>query len=180
MQYIKDNIYYLNLQEIKQLCKKYDISHNVYYRYEGIVHKSNIMLRKAKIIKNIILHIHNKKISKYIIPEINACFDDIKLELNNNIYFGQFKWTDMKKIFPEDFKPVLCHLMLYDLWKKNNTITYKKFIKFYKKNEKKYDSIEHPEWKYIEDNKNSKIKNWKVLRTKIAKKVIKEIKNIFL
>jgi hypothetical protein len=136
-------------------------------------------LRKAKILKNIIKCLERKKVSKYIIPEINVCFEEsTKPKLNDIMYFGQFKWSDSKKIFLKEFKPVLCHLMLYDLWHKKKTITYRKFIKFYKEHEMQYANIEHPEWKYIEDNKDNKVKNWKLLRTKIAKKVIKEIKKV--
>src|SRR5579863_8432392 len=142
MEYIKNNIYYLNLEEIKQICTKYNIPFHVYYKYQNILYQSNTMLRKGKIIKNILKSLDNKIVRKYIIPEINVNFERPKYSLNHNIYFGQYKWTDAKhKIFPNYFKPVICQLMLFNLWHKNKTFTYKDFIKYYDKHYEKYDAL---------------------------------------
>jgi hypothetical protein len=181
MEFIKQNIYYLNLNELSQICTKANIPYKVYYRYNSKVNKSNILLRKKYIIKNILKRISNKKINKYIIPEINVSFEkQNKVKLSDNIYFGQFKWTYAKnKIFPKTFKPVICHFMLYDLWKMNKTFTYEQFIKFYNSNQKTYENMEHPEWKYISDTKEgSKNNDWKNKRNKIAKKVISRVSKL--
>ena len=177
---IEDNIYYLNLKEIGYICSKYNIPYHVYYKYNDIVYKSNTLLRKGKIIKNILKKIHDKKVPKFIIPEINVSFNkNINPNLSDPVYFGQFNWTHIKKkLFPEFFKPVLCHLMLYDLWHKNKKITYRQFINYYKKHEVKYQKLEHPEWRYIEDTRNNNKVNWKKKRNKIAKIVLKNIEEI--
>ena len=118
--------------------------------------------------------------SKYTIPEINVNFSQKdSYQSDDNMYFGQYKWTDAKKnIFPHYFKPVLSHLMLYDLWHYDKTFTYKDFIKYYDKYHEEYENIKHPEWKFIEDMKNDDTKNWKTKRNKIANIVIKKIHQI--
>lgn len=169
MDYIKENIYYLNLKEIKKICEKYNIPYNVYFKYKSKLYKSGIMLRKGKVLKNILRTLDNQKVAKYIIPEINVNYDS-SYSLNSNVYFGHYKWTLAKKyIFPEYFKPVITQLMLYDLWKRNETFTYKQFIKYYDKYYNKYENLDHPEWKWINDK--DKV-DWKNKRNKIAKKMI--------
>lgn len=185
MDFVKKNIYYLNLSEIKSLCTSYKIPYKVYYEDDGKIHKSQIMLRKGKIIKNIIKTLDGKKVRKYIVPQINVNFDTTGsiYGLNNNIYFGQYKWTDAKKqIFPKYFKPVICQLMLFDLWEKNKSFTYKDFIKYYDKYYDAYDSLDHPEWKYIDSKRNNEIPGdkWKQTRRQIAKLCITKIKEIMI
>jgi hypothetical protein len=191
LEFIKENIYYLNLEELKTLCEKKNIYYKVYYRYKGDLHESDIFLRKKYILNNILKHIEKKKVDQYVIPEINVSFDLIdtksndktkisKIKLSDKVSFGKFKWTTAKnEIFPENFKPVLCHFMLYDLWKKNKSFTYKEFIKFYNDNHDKYAKMDHPEWKYISDNRDGnndrQSSDWKAKRTDISKKVIRYI-----
>lgn len=176
MEFIKENIYYLNVNELTKMCDKLSIPYNVYYIKNNELHKTNLIIRKRFIIENILKKLENKKTKMVTISETNVNFNELKKpKLSDKIYFGQFKWAIGKKLLI-NCKPAICFFMLYDLWQKNKNFTYSDFIKYYQKNSKNYEEDLHPEWKYIEyirEGNDNKL--WHKTRNSKAKIVMEKI-----
>src|SRR5579872_845676 len=105
MNTIKNDIYFLNIQELKTIAASYDIPIHVYYREDGTIKQSVFLLRKKKIIKNIIKKLvgKDKPIKKFIIPEINVGPATVnKIDKKTQVTWKAFRMATMKKFFSKN------------------------------------------------------------------------------
>ena len=175
-----DYIYYLNIVELKNICKKLDISVDIYLQRDDTLIKSGYYDDKKTMIDNIRTYHNNKKPKVSIYKKKVICFRElVSISSNDYIYFGQFK-NGNKKIFKlmqlltdGQFKFGSIGIdILRETWKKNKLITYQQFANEWIKrnNNKKIKK----EWKYLTDlhNKTINKEQWKEYRRSIAKHIM--------
>ena len=75
---IKDNIYYLNIKELKSICFKYDIPTNIYYYQDDLLKKSGHSLHKKLLVNNLLRYLDDKPTKKFIVHQNMVCFDKLK------------------------------------------------------------------------------------------------------
>lgn len=170
---------YLNIDELKFICDKFQIPYYIYYKYDNKTVKSSYIEPKMNLIKRIKYFLIKNKIKPAkIIDENLVNFDDIPKNLSENdyIYFGQYKngstiiYNLMNKLTNNKFHfGALSCFLIRELFFRNKLITYKKFAKLYLKYLNK--NIKHPEWQYI----NFKGNNWKEYRLNIKDYIFKFI-----
>lgn len=179
MDFINDNIYFLNIAELKNICQNLNID---YYYY---IEKNNSLIRgridkKINIIRNILRVLHNKNSKISIIPCNVVSFDKItNLTKKSKVYYRQYIngnkkiYNLMIKLTNQQFKfGVIAQDILYDHWKKGILLTYEQLADKWLK----YDKKIHPEWRFIEFvRQTGTIKGWKTYRKKMAILVIKKI-----
>jgi len=180
MEYIKQNIYYLNIEELKKICVHHNIIYTYYQEQDNKVIKINVLLRKGYIIQNILNFLMNKKITKKIIKECQVSIkSNNKPKLSDKIYFRQYRFhTAYKLLSPilnNEYEACVSHIMLYELWQTNKVITYKQFANYYDKHYDKYKHLDHPEWKFIDETRNGNRDQWTKKRQIIANKIMKYI-----
>lgn len=185
--FIKSNIYYLNLSELKNICNDYNIYY-LYYAEEKTNPKSlkqtNVIIRKKHIMKNIIKFIENKPIKKYIIKKEQISTNKrtiSKPNLSTIIFFNEYKFelgkTLLKNIVKNKYEACVSHIMLYKIWQHRKTYTYAQFAEYYDLHYDKIKNMDHIEWQYIDFlRKQNNPKDWINVRTNISNKVIKLIK----
>lgn len=183
---IEKDIYYLNLTELKKICE----GNNIHYCYylelnDNKLKKTNVIIRKKHIIKNIIKFLKNKSIVKNIIKkeQNSQQFNKQNINLQSNVFFDSYKFEIgknlLKKIIKNKYEACVSHVMLYKIWQKRKVYTYHEFAKYYDDNYDKIKNLDHDEWQYIDFiRKCNNINKWSEVRDKISKKVIKNIKTL--
>jgi hypothetical protein len=184
MDFIKKNIYYLTMEELKSIADTYNIPVHIYIeKKEGYYVKTSQVDRKRKIIKRILTYLKTGKINKPTIytKKVVNLYNNNNLTAISKVYYGQYKNGNQKilKLMKQltnnlfEFGAVSC-LILNKYWEKQIAPTYKEFAKEYVRVSKKETS--HPEWKYIEFMRIvGDRKQWHSIREKIAKKILRLI-----
>jgi hypothetical protein len=158
----------LNINELKQICNKFNISYNIYIEKNNKIIKTNEIDHKIIIINNILRFLKNNKI-----PNITLYKKEIinyekinNINKNDYIYYGQYKTTNkdilklMKILTNNKFKfGAISQKIIRLIWKKNKLITYEQFAnKWLKENDK---GINYEELAYNQFMKNNgNIKEW--------------------
>jgi len=181
MDYIKKNIYYLNMQELKDIANKYNIPIKIYAETPNLKQTCHID-RKNIIIDKIIKTLLGKPTRPTIYPKsVIRTTKIINLTPKSKVYYGQYKNGNnkilalMKKLTDGKFKygAISC-MVINKYWSKGKAPTYEQFAKTYMY---EYNNpIDHPEWQYIQFMRkyNDKSK-WTKIRSRIAKSVINKI-----
>lgn len=175
-----DDLYYLNISELKQLCNYLKIPYYFYKKNDnGDLIKLSYHLVKKDIVKKLIKLINNKNDKSIYEPIIikNKLFANkpilTNVKKNDFIYIDQYKngnkyiYNLLKKLTDNKFKiGSLSCFLIRKIFKNNILITYQNFAQMYLKHIDK--NIEHPEWMYI----NYKNDNWHNDRKNIADKIM--------
>ena len=164
----KELLLVLNINELKKICNKFNISYNIYIEKNNKIIKTTETDHKIIIINNILKFFKNNKI-----PNITLYKKEIinyekinNINKNDYIYYGQYKTTNkdilklMKTLTNNKFKfGAISQKIIRLIWKKNKLITYEKFAnKWLKENEK---GINYEELAYNQFMKNNgNIKEW--------------------
>jgi hypothetical protein len=178
MNYIKTNIYYLNIGELKIICKELNIDyHFKITKNHKLISKGTD--KKINIINNIIRVLQGKSSKSTIIPEKVIKFTKLNgITKTSKIYYGQYINGNkkilnlMKKLTNNKFKfGATAQEILFDHWKRGKLMTYNTFAKKWLK----YKPKVHPEWQYLQFIKNNPHSNWLNHRKKVSKQVISKI-----
>lgn len=178
---IFDNIYYLNIEELKKVCDLLKFSPFFFVEKNGKLKKERVD-KKITIIKNILKVIEGKLPTISIIPENVTNYNVLsRVSKNDLVYYGQYVSTNkkilklMKKLTNGSFKfGVISHDILYKYWKKGILLTYEELANEYLESSSKI----HPEWKYIEYiRENGTREGWEKHRSLKANEVLKLIKD---
>lgn len=179
--FIKKKIYYLNIQELENIAKKFNIPIHIFEQKDNQIIETNIREVKINIIKNILRLIIGKKLKQTIIPQNVINKSPIKnLNEYSKVYYGQFKSNNkqilnlMKQLTNNKYKNgAIAFIILRNLWSKGKLINYKEFAKLWLKENEKHDKP-NIEWAYLTDlNQGTNLDDWKNYRRKISKKIIK-------
>jgi len=179
MEFIKPNIYCLNIAELKKICHELGIDCYYYVRHNDKLVRGR-MNKKIIVIKNILKVLNHGKAKLTIIPANVVCFDKLKnIDKSSKVYYGQYINGNkqilrlMKKLTNNEFKfGVIAQDILFDNWRRSKLLSYNELAAKWLK----YKSKSHPEWNFIQYVRdNGSADGWKEYRKKLAKKVIKEI-----
>ena len=164
----KKLLVFLNIDELKQICNKYNISYNIYIEKNDKIIKTNEIDHKIIIIENILKYLKNKikpNITLYKKKIINYNKLD-NINKNNFIYYGQYKTTNidilklMKSLTNNKFHfGAISQKIIRLLWRKNKLITFEEFADKWMKEYNK--GINYEELAYNQFmKKNGNIKEW--------------------
>ena len=163
------NLIYLNIDELKIICGKLNISYNIYIEKNDKIIKTNEIDHKIIIINNIkkslkntkTIHIDNQLLSsptyKTLYKKNIINFDKLdNINENTYIYYGQYYTTNkdilklMKELTNDKFKfGAISQKIIRTIWKKNKLITYKEFANLWiNENNKQKLGINYPELAY--------------------------------
>lgn len=185
IEFIEDNIYYLNISELKRLTEKLNIPINIYIeKTKDLYTKTNQIDLKSDIIKKILKYLSGKRdlkptIYKYKVINFDPVYD---LTKNSFVYYGQYNSTNkeilklMKQLTNDHYKfGADSNYLIRKIWSKGKLITYEEFAELWLKDQKRNRS--HPEWRYLDDLKNGDIdmQQWKQQRKKIALQILKKL-----
>lgn len=169
LKFIMKNLIYLNIDELKIICEKLNISYNIYIEKNDKIIKTNEIDHKIIIINNIkkslknnkIINIDNKlpssPIYKTIYKKNIINFNKLdNINENTYIYYGQYYTTNkdilklMKELTNDKFKfGAISQKIIKTIWKKNKLITYKEFANLWiNENDKQILGINYPELAY--------------------------------
>ena len=175
-------IYYLNIEETEDICKKINISPyiHIYNKITKKYVKTNNKIKKTFLIDKILKFLLDRKLpTLYIFSPFIIKFEDIKNPIETDfIYYGQYDNNNdkiinlMKRLTNgKYYDGFVAENIVLKYWLKGILITYKQFAKKWLiEIEKKQIILE-----YIKD---LNIKDWNTYRQNIANKVIKEIKKL--
>lgn len=182
-----NDIYYLNISELKSICDAYSIDYIIYEQTGPNIFKKVGTDRKEIMIKKILNKIKGIKPITSIIPLKVINHNEIKtITHTDKVYYGQYKSTNTKilKYLKANtdstfhFGPIAIKI-LYDKWLLGKLITYKSFAKLWlKEYNKSLKNGPIPEWRYLTDLYNKVISRdeWKEYRKVKAKKMITLLK----
>lgn len=185
IKYIDQHIYYLNMIELTNICKKFNIDYQIYIEKEkNIFVKTNDKDVKKTLIKKIITYIKtSKRLPRTTYKHSVIKFEPVPQSLKKTdvCYYGQYKNGNqiilslMKKLTDNKFKfgAISCDI-LKTAWSQNKKITYQHLAnKWMSIHENTFD---HPEWAFIDFVRSTgSNQNWKKVRNDIAKKIMKLI-----
>jgi hypothetical protein len=183
---IKTDIYYLNIEELKDLCNYLRIPYDI-YEQTGVreFKKTGSIDRKEVIIKNILKKLQGSSIKASVIPlKVINKKQLTKITSKTLVHYGQVSSTNkiilkyLKQRTQGKFKfGAIALRIFWDTWKAGKLITYNQYASKWLKETAKHTKP-NKEWKYLNDLKDGNVdmKLWKSLRIKKAKKVIKIIK----
>ena len=193
----KNDLYYLNLKEIKYIfnlikkTKNINIPINIFYiNNQNKIIKSNDFEAKRYLINKLDNFFNNniRNFEKTIYNNNIVKIKDFKNNYtkNDKLLYGDFKSTNknllkfLKSITNNEFKfGAIAFLEAHKIWRKNKVVSLNSFSKIWLKAMKKYDG-KFPEWAYISDLKKGFDKSkWKKYRQNKADKIINKI-NIYL
>lgn len=178
---IVNDIYYLNMVEIKTFFKKHDLPYTIYEASAGgDLKKTSIIERKGQLIEKMKMWLNGQHVKPTVIPYcvINHT-EPLYLTKYSKVYYGQFNSTNdaiqrlLRQLTNNQFKfgAIAVHL-IWDLWIEGKLVTYNQFAKMWIWAN---DNHNNPliEWAYLTDMKKGMDRTkWKALRINKASKVL--------
>lgn len=184
---IKDDIYYLNMEELVTYFKKYQLPYTIYEATtDGKPKKTSIIERKGKLINKLKRFLKGGRVKPTIIP-LNVINHDelVGLTKKSDVYYGQFNSTNkkiiklLKGLTDDKFKfGAIAVQLAWDLWISGKLVTYEQYAKLWLN---KLERHKKPlkEWAYLTDIGVGVARDvWKIMRIKKATKVLKIINNV--
>jgi hypothetical protein len=182
MNILKDNLNFLDIKTLKQICDKYNIDYHIYIEINNNQYKKiNDTNHKEIIIKDILYYLKYNKLPKPTIYKKKIQNYNISNNLlpNNYIYYGQYKTTNknilkLLKLLTNNlfhFGAISQKIVKYN-WKKNKLLTYDELGKLWmKENSKgniKYDELAYNQFmkKIGDKTKWFELKNKKISEIK--------------
>lgn len=134
-------IYVLDLDLLKSICDKLDISYNIHIELpNGFIRKTSEVLHKEFIIQMILDKLLQNKSSKVIYSLKIQCYDTKRLTKKDYVYYGQYKTTNkniynlLLELTNNEFRfGAISQKIIKDYWRKNKLITYEQFAKLWMK-----------------------------------------------
>ncbi len=186
IQYIKKNIYVLDMKCLENICKKLNVDCKIYLETNDGIKKINESLHKEFIINKIFNVLEGGKDAKIIYSKNIQNYDPTdKLTPSDFVCYGQYKTTDknVKKLLigltDGKFKfGAISQKIIKKYWLKNKKITYKKFAHLwmieFNKGEIAFEELAYnnfmkqygdkQKWTKMKLDITNKFKNMKLLR----------------
>jgi hypothetical protein len=184
-----ENIYYLNMQELRGFCDTHGISYAIYFEGDdGRIRKSRDADRKGIVIDRV-LHFLNtgaikpravfaKSVVRFV-PTPSAPTE------TDRIFYGQYKDSDpnflalMKRLTNGSFEAgAISQEVLRACWTRGEAPTYREFAKLWLKAREDHTKP-NPEWAFLTDRaKGTAGTDWKQLRIRKAAAAMALLKKI--
>lgn len=176
--FIKENIYILDMTSLKNICNKLNLEYNIFIEKEDYIKKTSETLHKEFIIKNILNKVFFDKTTKVVYSsKIQNYNNTNNIKATDCVYYGQYKTTDknifkLLKVLTNDkfYFGAISQKIIKTYWKKNKLITYKEFAKIWLK-EAETQEIKYKELAYNQFMKTNGSKlQWKKLKKEVINK----------
>lgn len=139
LNYVKQNIYVLNIQQLNKICDKLGIDYNIYIETDDGMRKINDKLHKEFIIDKILGVLNGKKDRVVVYSKTIQNYGTTEhLKKTNYVYYGQYKTTDknvkriMVKLTNGKFKfGAISQKVVKKHWAQNKLLTYENFSKLW-------------------------------------------------
>jgi hypothetical protein len=186
---LRQNIYYLNMGELREFCDSHGIPYAIYFESEdGRVRKSRDADRKGIVIDRVLHFLNTGKIkprtvfAKSVVRFAPVPSVPVKTE---RIFYGQYKDSDrnflelMKQLTDGAFEAgAISQEVLRACWTRGAAPTYREFAKLWL-NARKDHTQPNPEWAFLTDRaKGIAGADWKQLRIEKASAAIAVLKKI--
>jgi len=184
-----ENIYYLNMQELREFCDSHGIPYAIYFETDdGRVRKSRDADRKGIVIDRVLHFLHTGAIKPHtVFAKSVVRFEPMPSAPteSDRIFYGQYKDSDpnflklMKRLTDGAFEAgAISQEVLRACWTRGEAPTYREFAKLWLKARKDHTKP-NPEWAFLTDRaKGIAGKDWKHLRVKKASAAIELLKKI--
>jgi hypothetical protein len=179
-----DDLNYLNTDEIKTFCNKHSIPYSIWVETkEGGRRKSKDDDRKGVILDRIHHYLQTGEIlPATCFPEGVVNFDDVPEDLKptDRLFYGQYDKQSssmvglLQRLTDGQFKSgAIARILAREFWSKGMAPTFQEFAQAWLK-AKENHKRPNPEWAFLSDRTDRKdTTDWKQLRTKKAKDVLK-------
>lgn len=174
---------YLNMGEIKTLCKKHDIPYVIWIeaRDQGR-RKTRNEDRKGVVLDRLRQYLKTGTIpAATCFPASVVCFDEppAKIKVTDRLFYGQYdpKRNGMvpllEKLTGGKFKHgALARILAREFWSKGIAPTYQEFASAWLRAQADH-TRPNPEWAFLSDRSAGKeTANWRQLRTRKARRVL--------
>ena len=184
-----ENIYYLNMQELREFCDARGIPYAIYFEAEdGRVRKSRDADRKGIVIDRVVHFLNTGTIR----PRTVFGKSVVRLEPmrsapteSDRIFYGQYKDSDsnflnlMKRLTGGKFEAgAISQEVLRACWTRGEAPSYREFAKLWLKAREDHTKP-NPEWAFLTDRaKGIAGADWKQLRTKKASAALTLLRKI--
>jgi len=184
------DLFYLNMAEFKSFCDKHSIPYAILIETEdGKIKKSRDKDRQKIVIDRIVhyLKIGEIKAATLFKKEVVRLSGlPKKLSAKNRLYYGCYEKKNpkmiglLKDLTNGEFKNgAIARILCREFWTRGEAPKFEQYAKAWLKARADYSLEQHPEAAYLTDlSKGANIKNWKVLRTQKAKRVISILEKI--
>ena len=184
---VLENIFYLNMQELRELCDAYGIPYVIHLEAEnGQTVKSRDMDRKAIVIDRILTFIKtgvtppSTLFKKSVVSRAHLDRAPSEVDL---VYYGQYRNHDpgilnlMKRLTDRKFEfGAVAQEVVRSFWARGKAPTYRQFAKSWLKAASQQPRP-HPEWAFLTDLADGRAgADWKKTRVKIAERVLALLK----
>jgi hypothetical protein len=183
------NIYYLNMQELREFCDLHGIPYAIYFETEGgRVRKSRDADRKGIVIDRIVHFLKTGTLKpRTLFAKSVVSFQPMRLRLreSDRVFYGQYKDSDpgflalMKSLTDGTFEAgAISQEVLRACWTRSEAPTYHEFARLWMKAREDHTKP-NPEWAFLTDRaKGVAGTDWKKLRNKKASAAIAVMKKI--
>jgi hypothetical protein len=186
---LRENIYYLNMQELREFCDGHGIPYAIYFETEdGRVRKSHDADRKGIVIDRVLHFLKTAAIKPRTLFEKSVVrfepMPSVPVE-TDRIFYGQYKDSDanflrlMKRLTGGAFEAgAISQEVLRACWTRGEAPAYREFAKLWIKARDDHTKP-NPEWAFLTDRaKGIAGADWKQLRIKRASAAIVLLKKI--
>jgi len=184
-----ENIYYLNMQELREFCDAHGIPYAIYFETEdGRVRKSRDADRKGIVIDRVLHFISTGTIKpRTIFPKSVVRFEPMRSAPteSDRIFYGQYKDSDsnllrlMKQLTGGKFEAgAISQEVLRACWTRGAPPDYREFAKLWLKAREDH-TTPNPEWAFLTDRaKGIAGTDWKQLRIRKASAALALLRKI--
>ena len=178
-----ENLYYLNMKELRGFCDEHGIPYAIYFETDdGRVRKSRDADRKGIVIDRVVHFLKTgvvkrrtifpKSAVRMAVPRVRAADDD-------RIFYGQYKDSDpaflesMQRLTDGKFEAgAISQEVIRGCWTRGEAPTQREFARLWLKAREAHTSP-NPEWAFLSDRANGVAgADWKQLRIKKASAAI--------
>ena len=180
---------YLNTAEIKAFCRRFSIPYTIAIETkDGRRKKTNEDDRKGVTLHRIRHFLKTGKIlPETCLPACVVCFDPIpkKLSANDRLFYGQYDKASramialLQQLTKGKFRDgAIARILTREFWSNGKAPTFQEYAKAWLQAVEKHKSP-NPEWAFLSDRaRGTAGADWKNLREKKARKVLKVLKQI--
>jgi hypothetical protein len=184
-----DDLNYLNMGEIKTLCKDRSIPYTIWFETENNDRRNTFESDRKGVILSRLRHYlkTGSVLDPTCFPASVVCFEKLSkmIKSTDNIFYGQYEKKNaamialLSKLTDGEFKDgATARILLNEFWRKGVAPTYQEYAVAWleaKLNHKR----PNPEWAFLSDRADGKdTKDWKQLRAKKAKRVLQILSDI--
>lgn len=188
-QELLEDLNYLNMGEIKIICKKHGIPYSIWIETEeGARQKTADNDRKGIILNRIRHYLKTGQILEpTCFPADVVCCKSLPKQINATyrLFYGQYDKKNatmmglLEKLTDGRFKDgAIARILANEFWRKGKAPTYQEYAAAWLKAVENHRRP-NPEWAFLSDRSDGKeTTNWKQLRNKKAKQILSTLKRL--